>query len=94
MKSDLYRILRECAGGNLDPSNIIFEREKFAVSVVAASKGYPGLVEKGIKINFSAEEKVFIICTFILCSLYDVAPLSELLVPLLSNINKYLCLWS
>lgn len=60
-KSDLYRTLRECAKGNLNTSQVCFEKDKFAVAVVIAAHGYPGSFEKGMKIKFTAEEKVTLI---------------------------------
>jgi phosphoribosylamine---glycine ligase len=50
LDSDLYDILTACADGNLDPS-IIKWKIGFAVTVVAASGGYPGKYEKGLPIT-------------------------------------------
>ncbi|MGC8790134.1 MAG: phosphoribosylamine--glycine ligase [Desulfurella sp.] len=45
LKSDLLDIMVRCANGNLGDYKIEFE-DKFCVSVVLASKGYPGPYEK------------------------------------------------
>ena len=49
LKSDLADVLYKCANGNLK-INQIETYDKFAVSVVMASGGYPGQYEKGKKI--------------------------------------------
>lgn len=50
LDSDLYDILTACADGILDPESVKW-RDGFAVSVVAASGGYPGKYEKGLPIT-------------------------------------------
>ncbi len=45
LKSDLLEIMIKCANGDLDGYKIEFD-DKFCVSVVLASKGYPGPYEK------------------------------------------------
>ncbi len=50
LDSDLYDILTDCADGSLDPSNVKW-KSGFAVTVVAASGGYPGKYEKGLPIT-------------------------------------------
>lgn len=58
LDSDLYDILTACAEGNLDPGSVKW-KEGFAVTVVAASGGYPGKYEKGLPITGIEEaEKV------------------------------------
>lgn len=47
---DLYDILLACTKGGLDPSAVKW-KEGFAVSVVAASPGYPGSYPKGLPIT-------------------------------------------
>jgi len=47
LEGDFARLLFSVASGKLDKSLISVKRDKFAVSVVAASKGYPGKYEKG-----------------------------------------------
>ncbi|MCL2451803.1 phosphoribosylamine--glycine ligase [Candidatus Saccharibacteria bacterium] len=46
---DLYRVLRDCALGRLNPGQVKWQ-PGFAVSVVMASGGYPGEYEKGLPI--------------------------------------------
>jgi phosphoribosylamine--glycine ligase len=50
LDSDLYDILRACAEGSLDPSTVKW-KDGFAVTVVAASPGYPGKYPKGLPIT-------------------------------------------
>lgn len=50
LDSDLYDILMACAEGNLDPGSVKW-KDGFAVTVVAASGGYPGKYEKGLPIT-------------------------------------------
>lgn len=50
LDSDLYDILLACTKGGLDPSAVKW-KEGFAVSVVAASPGYPGSYPKGLPIT-------------------------------------------
>jgi phosphoribosylamine--glycine ligase len=47
LEGDFAQLLFSVASGKLDKSLISVKRDKFAVSVVAASKGYPGKYEKG-----------------------------------------------
>lgn len=47
---DLYEILKSCASGNLNPETIKWHTG-FAVSVVLASPGYPGIYPKGLPIT-------------------------------------------
>lgn len=50
LDSDLYEILLACAQGRLDPSSVKW-KDGYAVSVVAASPGYPGSYPKGLPIT-------------------------------------------
>jgi phosphoribosylamine--glycine ligase len=50
LDSDLYEILTACAEGRLDPSTVAW-KSGYAVTVVAASGGYPGKYEKGLPIT-------------------------------------------
>lgn len=50
LDSDLYDILESCADGLLEPSSVRW-KDGFAVTVVAASGGYPGKYEKGLTIT-------------------------------------------
>lgn len=50
LDSDLYDILTDCADGKLDPESVRW-KDGFAVTVVAASGGYPGKYEKGLPIT-------------------------------------------
>lgn len=50
LDSDLYAILLACAQGNLDPKAVAW-KSGFAVSIVAASPGYPGSYPKGLPIS-------------------------------------------
>jgi phosphoribosylamine--glycine ligase len=50
LESDLYDILTACADGNLDPDSVRWSKD-YAVTVVAASGGYPGKYEKGLPIT-------------------------------------------
>lgn len=50
LDGDLYDILMDCAQGKLDPAKVAW-KEGFAVSVVAASPGYPGSYPKGLAIT-------------------------------------------
>jgi phosphoribosylamine--glycine ligase len=50
LDSDLYDILTACAEGRLDPSTVAW-KQGYAVTVVAASGGYPGKYEKGLPIT-------------------------------------------
>lgn len=58
LESDLYEILLSCTEGKLDPSQVKWSSGA-AISVAAASSGYPGAYEKGLPISGIAEaEKV------------------------------------
>ncbi|UCG52409.1 MAG: phosphoribosylamine--glycine ligase [Candidatus Latescibacterota bacterium] len=46
VKSDMFELLYESAGGN-SPESIEFYSDRSAAAVVVASKGYPGSYEKG-----------------------------------------------
>lgn len=50
LDSDLYELLTACARGELDPLSVKW-RPGFAVTVVAASPGYPGDYSKGLPIT-------------------------------------------
>jgi phosphoribosylamine--glycine ligase len=50
LDSDLYDILTACAEGRLDPSSVKW-KDGYAVTVVAASPGYPGKYPKGLPIT-------------------------------------------
>jgi phosphoribosylamine--glycine ligase len=50
LDSDLYDILTACAAGKLDPSTVKW-KDGYAVTVVAASPGYPGRYPKGLPIT-------------------------------------------
>ncbi len=50
IKSDLFTILYESAGGNLSP-NVEFYPDRRAAAVVVASRGYPGSYDKGFEIE-------------------------------------------
>jgi phosphoribosylamine--glycine ligase len=50
LDSDLFDILKACADGNLDPEAVQWSKN-YAVTVVAASGGYPGKYEKGLPIT-------------------------------------------
>jgi phosphoribosylamine--glycine ligase len=50
LDGDLYDIFTACAGGKLDPASVSW-KPGFAVSVVAASPGYPGSYPKGLPIT-------------------------------------------
>jgi phosphoribosylamine--glycine ligase len=50
LDGDLYRILKSCADGNLDPASVKW-RPGYAVTVVLASGGYPGDYQKGLPIT-------------------------------------------
>lgn len=50
LDSDLYDILLACAEGRLDPESVTW-KPGFAVTVVAASGGYPGKYQKGLPIT-------------------------------------------
>jgi phosphoribosylamine---glycine ligase len=50
LKSDLFDILKACADGSLNPEAVQWSKD-FAVTVVAASGGYPGKYEKGLPIT-------------------------------------------
>lgn len=50
LESDLFDILTACANGTLDPESVIWSKD-YAVTVVAASGGYPGKYEKGLPIT-------------------------------------------
>jgi phosphoribosylamine--glycine ligase len=50
LDSDLYDILTACAAGTLDPGTVTW-KDGFAVSVVAASPGYPDSYPKGLPIT-------------------------------------------
>lgn len=47
---NLYEILLACADGTLDPANVKW-KSGFAVAVVLASPGYPGVYQKGLPIS-------------------------------------------
>src|SRR6185312_9891396 len=49
LDSDLYDVLLACAEGSLDPESVTW-KPGFAVTVVAASGGYPGKYQKGLPI--------------------------------------------
>lgn len=58
LESDLYEILLSCVQGKLDPSQVKWSTGA-AISVAAASAGYPGAYEKGLPISgIEAAEKV------------------------------------
>lgn len=58
LESDLYEILVACTEGRLDPSQVKWH-EGAAISVAAASAGYPGAYEKGLPISgIETAEKV------------------------------------
>ncbi|EGC36041.1 phosphoribosylamine-glycine ligase [Dictyostelium purpureum] len=50
LETDLYEIVSACCDGRLDSINVKWS-DKYAVTVVAASKGYPDSYPKGIKIQ-------------------------------------------
>jgi phosphoribosylamine--glycine ligase len=50
VKSDLFGLLYESAGGNL-PEKVEFHPDRRAATVVVASRGYPGSYEKGFEIK-------------------------------------------
>jgi len=50
LDSDLHDILTACAYGSLDPDNVQWS-SNYAVTVVAASGGYPGKYRKGLPIT-------------------------------------------
>lgn len=50
LDSDLFEILSACADGNLDPASVSW-KPGFAVTVVAASPGYPGKYPKSLPIT-------------------------------------------
>jgi phosphoribosylamine--glycine ligase len=50
LDSDLFDILTACANGTLDPETVSWSSD-FAVTVVAASPGYPGKYPKGLPIT-------------------------------------------
>ena len=47
---DLYEVLKACATGTLDPKSVSW-KDGFAVTVVAASPGYPGSYPKNLPIS-------------------------------------------
>ncbi len=47
LKSDLMKIMLDTSRGCLNPDSVVFEKEKAACCVIAASKGYPLLYQKG-----------------------------------------------
>lgn len=47
---DLYKILKDCAKGQLDPASVTW-RPGFAVTIVLCSPGYPGSYPKGLPIS-------------------------------------------
>ena len=52
LKSDLYHICMDCIKGKLQPEKVEFmPRGHFAVTVVAASPGYPGKYPTGLEIT-------------------------------------------
>ncbi len=61
LKTDLYEISEAIISHNIDKIKLEW-KDKFAVTVVAASKGYPGKYEKSkeIFVNFEEDEKCFI----------------------------------
>ncbi len=50
LDSDLYDTLKACADGSLDPEAVRWSKD-YAVTVIAASGGYPGKYEKGLPIT-------------------------------------------
>ena len=62
LETDLVDIMLSCADGNLDKQELIWS-DKYACSIVLASKGYPGKYEKNeeitIKIPLSADVELF-----------------------------------
>lgn len=50
LESDLYEVLLACSEGRLNPQSVAW-KPGFAVTVVAASGGYPGKYEKGLPIT-------------------------------------------
>ncbi len=50
LDSDLYDILTACADGSLNPEAVAW-KQGFAVTIVAASGGYPGTYKKGLPIT-------------------------------------------
>jgi phosphoribosylamine--glycine ligase len=50
LDSDLFDILKACADGSLDPDAVTWSKD-YAVTVVAASPGYPGKYPKGLPIT-------------------------------------------
>ncbi|KRQ86240.1 Phosphoribosylamine--glycine ligase [Caloramator mitchellensis] len=60
MKSDFFEIIFKAIDGKLEDVEIEWEKG-FACNIVAASKGYPGEIEKGFEIRIGdVENKVFI----------------------------------
>lgn len=60
MKSDFFELILRAIDGKLEGCKIEWE-EGFSCNVVAASKGYPGDIEKGFKVNIGdVENKIFI----------------------------------
>ncbi|KAN0019304.1 hypothetical protein ACTFIU_002510 [Dictyostelium citrinum] len=56
LETDLFEIVLACIEGRLDGLDVKWSN-KFAVTVVAASKGYPDSYPKGLKINGLLENK-------------------------------------
>lgn len=56
LDSDLFDLLYSCAQGILNPGSVKW-KNGYAVSVVLASKGYPGNYEKGLEITGTEEVK-------------------------------------
>lgn len=50
LESDLYKILKDCANGTLDPEAVQW-KDGYAVTVVLASPGYPNNYPKGLPIT-------------------------------------------
>ena len=58
LKDDLYLIMRQCAAGNLQNTNVRFSESLFSVGVVVASGGYPNKCDYGYRIDILPEEEV------------------------------------
>lgn len=60
MKSDFFELILKAIDGKLEGCKVDWEKG-YSCNVVAASKGYPGDIEKGFKINIGdVENKIFI----------------------------------
>ena len=51
LTSDLYDIMMSCTNGTLHTQEVLFDTNKSAVAVVAASGGYPNSYPKGLPIS-------------------------------------------